>query len=878
MKICHVKAIEGANFFSHHPVICGIVDISQWLGKTTKEVNGFNERLLRVLPSLANHSCSRHKHGGFIERLEEGTFPGHVLEHICIELLALAGENRHYGKTRLYNEEKNEYEVIYEYECKEAGIKAIFLAGAILNKLYFGGEPEVLSSVNKLKRIRSQCMPGPSTQAILNACETRGIPFHRLGNGALYQLGHGRYQRKIQAAMSDTTSCIGVDMASDKQLTRMVLDECLFPVPRGMVVSAEKELLQCFKQINKNVVVKPCRGNQGKGVSINLGTKQELIKAYYHAQKYDSKVIIEEYIAGNNYRLLVIGGKLAAAARRLPPGVIGDGRSTVKELIQLENEHSLRGDGHDNYLSKIVIDPALERELARQGLSLVSVPLAGEKVILRADVNMSTGATAVDVTDRVHPDNIELAVNSSKLLGLDIAGVDMIVEDISKSYREQDGRVIEINAVPGLRMHLLPSEGRARDVGSDIIRMMFPKGNGRVPIISVTGTNGKTTVVRLINNMLQKQKLTVGMTSTEGIFINNKQISSGDHSGPQSAKAILRHPDVQVAVLETARGGILRDGLGYDYADVAVVTNVYEDHLGQHGIETLEDMTKVKSLVAEMVARHSYVVLNADDPQSASLVKNTRGRIIYFSSGLNNRRICKHLAIGGTAIIADGGKIKVCRGTECIPVCSLHHIPMTWAGKAAHHVYNVLAAVAAFYALGYTPDQIRKSVAGFGQVAEDNPGRLEYYDVGDFKVILDYGHNPAGVREIVNTLKQVKHRRMIGCIGIPGDRPDSIVRKLAREAAGGFDFLIIKEDSELRGRKKGEIAGILYDEVLKEKKQPEALAIVLDETEAFHQALDLAMPGDIVVIFYEKADSLRKIIADRQNKNISIAESSGDRL
>lgn len=872
MKILQVKAIEGANFFSYRPVIRGIVDISAWQGKTTKELDGFNERLLNVLPTLANHTCSRRKTGGFIERLEEGTLPGHVLEHVSIELLTLAGENTHYGKTRLYDEAGEKYEIIYEYECKEAAIKAIYLAGELLNSVYRGEKTESLSSVKILRQIRAEWMPGPSTQAVLTACQVRGIPYQRLGNGALYQLGYGRFQRKIQAAMSDATSCIGADIAGDKQVTRILLRESMIPVPQGRIVSTEEEVLSCFRQMGKSVVIKPSQGNQGKGVSIDLNNEQEVLKAYSFAREYDRNVIIEEYIRGNNYRLLVIGGKVAAAARRLPPSVIGNGISDLKELIKQENDNPLRGSGHENFLSKIVIDPLLIRDLHQQGLSLRSIPCKGEKITLRRSINISTGSTAVDITEMLHPDNAELAVYTAKILGLDIAGVDMIIADISKSYRDQDGRVIEVNAAPGLRMHLLPSAGKSKDVGSEIVNMLFPKGNGRIPIISVTGTNGKTTVVRLLSKMLQKQKLTVGMTSTEGIYINDTLLNEGDHSGPQSARTVLRHPDVQVAVLETARGGILRAGLGYDYADVAIVTNVSEDHLGQYGIDNIEDLTKVKSLIAEMVKRNSFVVLNADDPQVARLDKKTRGRVIYFSSRFNNRKICKHLGLGGVAVVADKQKVLLCNGTDSTYICNLNRIPITWGGKAQHNVQNVLAAVAAFYALGYTQDQIRKAVSGFGQDWEDNRGRLEYYELDGFKVILDYGHNPAGVKEVVNTLQQIKHRKMIGCIGLPGDRSESTVKKLAKEAAAGFDVLIIKEDAEYRGRNLGEISGILYEEAIKEGMMPDAISIILNEAEAFQHALHIAMPGDIIVIFYEKAEDLRKIIADRQ-KTMYIANS-----
>jgi len=863
MKIQYVRAIEGINFFSFRPVIRGVIDISNWQGQTTRELGDFNERLVSALPTLASHTCSRGKPGGFMERLEEGTLPGHVLEHVAIELLALAGENARYGKTRLLDENKQEYEVVYEYECREAGLEAFFLAVDILNKLHRGcsvSELNISSATAKLRELRLKNMPGPSCRAILEACSKRGIPVQKLGT-SLYQLGYGRFQRRFQAAMTDNTPCIGVDIAGDKQLTRKVLAGAGIPVPAGKIAETEEEIISIFRKWRQPVVVKPCRGNQGKGVSLDLRNEKEVSAAFRLAEVYDPQVIIEEYVRGNNYRLLVINEKLAAAARKIPPTVIGDGRSNIKQLIAKENDNPLRGFGHDNYLSKITLDSIVVMNLKRQGLSLLSVPAAGERIILRQSANLSTGSTAEDVTDIVHPDNAELAVYAAKVLGLDIAGVDMILDDISKPFHEQNGKIIEINASPGLRMHLLPSRGKHRDIGSEIAKLLFPKGNGRIPIISVTGTNGKTTTVRLISKMLQKQNLTVGMTSSEGIYINDKILLAGDLSGPSSAQVILRHKDVQVAVLETARGGILRAGLGYDYADVAVITNISEDHLGQYGIDDIEDLTKVKSLVAEAVKRHSYVILNADNKHTVDIASKTRGQIIFFSTNFQNRTVCKHIALGGTAVVTNHGKVFILCGGESVFVCHLSKIPLTWGGKALHNVENVLAAVAACWSLGYNAAQIRKSIIGFGKSCLDNKGRLESYEINGVKVVLDYGHNPAGIHEVLKTLKQIKHRQIIGCIGLPGDRSNSTVKNLAREAAAGFDFLYIKEDQDLRGREPGEIAGIIADEARKAGFNPKKIKIILKETEAFTEALAKARQGDIVVVFYEKAEPLRQILA-----------------
>jgi len=868
MKIKQVRAMEGANFFSYQPVIRGVIDISDWQGKTTKELEGFNDRLLYSLPGLYSHFCSLGREGGFVERLKEGTLPGHVLEHVAIELLSMAAEQTRYGKTRLLDKKRSEYEVVYQYECKEAATAAFYKAVEAVNQLRENQIPDINSMVEDLQKIRKKYLPGPSTKTILDACRSRGIPIQQI-SGSLYQLGYGRFQRRIQAAMTDKTSCISVDIAGDKQLTRKILADSGIPVPHGKVVCSEEEILEIFRSWKQSLVVKPCNGNQGKGVSLDLNNEKEVLTAFRLAQDYDSRVIIEEYVSGRNFRLLVIGNKMAAAAEKIPPTVVGNGRASIKELVEEENRNPMRGDGHENYLTKISLDPVAIMDLFRQKMTVTSVPKAGQKVMLRQSANLSTGSSAIDLTDYVHPDNARLAVAAVKILGLDIAGVDLIMDDISRSWKNQNGRIIEVNSSPGLRMHLMTNEGTQNiNIGRELVKTLFPQGNGRIPVISVTGTNGKTTTVRLISKILQKQNLIVGMTSTEGIYINDEMLIQGDLSGPQSARTVLAHKDVQVAVLETARGGILRSGLGYDYADVAIVTNISEDHLGQYGIDDIQDLTKVKSLVAEMVQKQSHVILNADDACVAAVAEKTKGRIIYFSTEAQNRTVCNYLALGGSAVVAERGKIMILNGPVSSFVCHLSKIPLTWGGKALHNVQNVLAAVAACHALGYSANQIKKAITGFGQDGMDNQGRLEYYDLNGVKAVLDYGHNPSGIKEIIKTLKQIRHRRIIACIGLPGDRSDDTVNKFAREAAAGFDFLYIKEDWDLRGRESGEVAALIYRQVIAAGFSKSKVKVVLKEEEAFREALREAKKGDIVVAFYEKAEPLREIINKSGNSNI----------
>ncbi|HUX46810.1 MAG TPA: Mur ligase family protein, partial [Desulfosporosinus sp.] len=498
----------------------------------------------------------------------------------------------------------------------------------------------------------------------------------------------------------------------------------------------------------------------------------------------------------------------------------------------------------------------------------------GEVVYLRDSANLSTGGIAEDVTDRVHPDNVDLVVYASKLIGLDVAGIDLVIEDIEESYRKKNGHIIEVNAAPGIRMHHFPSVGKARDVGKAIVEQVFPSGNGRIPIVAITGTNGKTTTTRMISKILTDQQLLVGMSSTEGIYINRKLWVKGDMTGPESARTVLRHPDVQVAVLETARGGILRAGLGYEYADVAVITNVSNDHLGQYGIETLEDIAHVKSLVAEVVKPHSYVVLNADDPQVVLMAKRTKGRVIYFSTEKNNICVRKHLGIGGTAVFVRRGTILLCQGSRSYRICTVKQIPVTWNGLAKHNIYNVLASVAAGWALGLSAAAIQNSLQNFSSDAEHNHGRLNLYELNGVRVFVDYGHNAAGIREVAKTLKQFKCGSLVGCITVPGDRLDESVREVGRIAAQGFKRLIIREDSDLRGRLPGEIAQLLYDEAVRCGMNPNNIEVVLSEIEAFKRGLDSCVSGDTFVMFYEHIEPIEEEIRLRMEFQKALSSES----
>lgn len=863
MEIREIQAIEGANAYSYRPIIRAIVDLQEWTERFSNELEDFRKRLVENLPTLADHYCSRGKRGGFLERLQEGTLIGHVIEHVTIELLTQAGQTIKYGKTMAILEEPGCYEIIFNYEAKEGAVEgfkqAFFCVKALLNQEPF----DVVQAVNRIIKVMADYKLGVSTQVIVEACQERGIPVHRLNEGSLLQLGYGRYQRRIQATITGATSSIGVDIACNKEMTKKILGDGGVPVPWGHIVSTEEEAVEAFLDMETAVVIKPLHGNQGKGVTLQIRSEAEVRAAFKVAQTYGDWVIVEEYIEGQHYRLLVVGERLIAASKRIPAHVIGDGLLTISELVAQTNEDPLRGEDHEKALTKLRIDPVVLLTLTQRGLKLTSVPGQGEVVYLRDSANLSTGGIAEDVTDRVHPDNVDLAVYASKLIGLDVAGIDLVIEDIEESYRTKNGHIIEVNAAPGIRMHHFPSVGKARNVGKAIVEQVLPSGNGRIPIVAITGTNGKTTTTRMISKILTDQQLLVGMASTDGIYINQKLWVKGDMTGPESARTVLRHPDVQVAVLETARGGILRAGLGYEYADVAVITNVSNDHLGQYGIETLEDIAHVKSLVAEVVKPHSYVVLNADDPLVVQMAKRTKGRVIYFSTEKDNICVRKHLGIGGTAVFVRRGTILLCQGSRSYRICSVKQIPVTWNGLAKHNIHNVLASVAAGWALGLSAVAIRNSLQNFSSDAEHNRGRLNLYELNGVRVFVDYGHNAAGIREVAKTLKQFKCGSLVGCITVPGDRPDDSVREVGRIAALGFNRLVIREDTDLRGRLPGEIAQLLYDEAVLSGMNPNKIEVILSEVEAFRRGLDSCVAGDTFVMFYEHLEPIEEEIRQR---------------
>ncbi|MCG0275052.1 MAG: cyanophycin synthetase [Thermosediminibacteraceae bacterium] len=860
MKIIDIRALEGPNIYSSKPVIRMLVDVGDLEDTATKDIEGFNRRLLEKLPGLASHHCCFDKPGGFLIRLEEGTYFPHVIEHVALELLNLLGQDVKFGRARWL--EKTTYNIVFGYKGKFAALEAGKLAVRLVEALVQGKDVDLQKELSRIERYSAEKELGPSTAAIEQEARSRGIPVTRIGDGSLLILGYGAFQKRVEATITSETSCVAVDIACDKTLTKKMLSLAGIPVPEGTVVYTEEEAIRAAEELEYPVVVKPVDGNQGMGVSLNLKNAEEVAEAFRIASEYSPRVLVERYIRGRHYRLLVVGKRFVCAAERIPAHVVGDGVHSIRELIEKVNSDPMRGEKHEKPLTKIKIDPIVMRVLARQGYTLDTVPKRGEIVFLRENCNLSTGGTAVDVTDLVCPENKLLAERAAAMVGLDVAGIDITTEDISKPLVESGGAVIEVNAAPGIRMHLYPSAGEPRPAAKAIVDMLFPESPQRFPIVAVTGTNGKTTTVRMIASILSDYGFKVGMSCTDGVYIGGLRVKKGDCSGPESAKMVLLDPSVEAAVLEIARGGLIRGGLAYERADVGIITNITGDHLGQDGVRTLEDLIFVKSLVAEQVKPEGYAVLNADDITSVEVRKRVKSNVIFFSLQEDNLMLRKHLAEGGRGVYVKDGVIFFHEGEKILSLMKVTDIPAAMNGKAKHNVQNALAAAAAGWALGVPSEIIRKALSSFCCDEKINPGRLNIIDAGHIRIILDYGHNPAAVEATIATAKAMNAARIVGVIASPGDRMDEAIVKLGQVAGKGFQRIVIKEDEDLRGRKPGEVASLLMQGALSAGLKKEQIDVILKESEAIAFAVENAQEGDLIVIFYENYETAMKAIRE----------------
>jgi cyanophycin synthetase len=871
VKIESIKTIKGANVYSHQPVILMRFDPENLSGKRTREISGFNERLLELFPNLKAHFCNRGHAGGFVERLAEGTHFNHVVEHIAAEILAQAGFAER-DKKICNGDEKNDSLAVLETTVVETTRYVLPAAAEITEAIIKEKAFSIEEKITEAKIIAADTELGPSAAAIVEAAERRDIPWTRENEYSLVQLGYGKNLRYAQSAVTDATSVIGTDLVGDKNLTKQRLEKFSIPVPFGETVRAEAEAVKAFGEIGAPVVVKPLDGRQGKGVSLNLKTADDVITAFHTAREFSSKVLIEEQFEGKNYRVLVVGGKMVAASERLPCNVTGDGQHSISELIEIENKNPLRGEGHEKPLTKIKLTPILTASIENNGWKLTDIPGNGEQVMLCGGMNLSTGGTAKDVTDEVHQSVKTLCERAARIVNLDICGVDLVLEDISAPVPKTKGGIIEINTAPGLRMHRFPSEGKPRDVGGAIIEMLYPNGApARIPIISVTGTNGKTTVTRMISHILTSSGINTGMTTTDGIYLCGEKIARGDTTGPISAKTILGDRAVEVAVLETARGGIVRRGLGFDWSDIGVITNISEDHIGQDGIESVGDLINIKALTAERVRPGGTLVINADDPNSLQVLEREKVRevpktIVYFSLDEKNPRVRDHLSRNGLAYFVRNGRVIQAKGEERKLIISTNSIPATMNGLAEFQIANALAAIAASLALGLPVGHIN-CLQTF-QNETNNPGRNNLYRVGAGYALIDYGHNPHAFAAICRMASLWRGKNVTGIIGVPGDRADRLVEEAGRVAAKGFHRIIIKEDKDLRGRGKGEIARLLC-ETVKREAPDRRCEIVLDEIEALKNVLFELNETEVVVIFYDKLDPVLKILEEYEAEPVA---------
>ena len=871
MKIIKIQALRGPNIWSirRKKLIQMRLDLEEMEQFPTNKIEGFRERIETMFPSLIEHRCSEGCRGGFFSRVERGTWMGHVIEHIALEIQSLAGMETGFGRTR-ETKTLGTYNVVFSYTEENVGLFAAESSVAIAEALIAGTDYDLNADLQKMREIRERVRLGPSTGSIVEEAVSRDIPWIRLGTNSLVQLGYGINQMRFQATITCKTSSIAVDIACNKELTKKMLDMASIPVASGSICVNEDDLAETIKKIGYPIVLKPLDGNHGKGASINVTNWEDAVSGLAFAKEYSKRIIVEKFITGFDYRILVIDNKLVAAAKRVPAHVVGDGTATIQELITTTNLDPRRGYGHENVLTQIDVDRDTEDLLEKLGYTLATIPKIDEIVFLKSTANLSTGGTSVDVTDMMHPENIFLAERISRVIGLDVCGVDIMAENLTQPLKENGGVILEVNAAPGFRMHLAPSEGLPRNVAAPVIDMLYPPGKScRIPIIAVTGTNGKTTTTRLLAHIVKNNGFKVGFTTSDGIYIQNHMMEKGDTTGPLSAEYILKDPTVEFAVLETARGGILRSGLGFSLCDIGVITNIQEDHLGLNDIHTLDDLARVKATVVKSIKKNGWAVLNGDDEHCIKIGQDLNCNVAYFSLSEDNEFIKKLCAEGKTVAVYENGYITIKKGEWKIRIERASHVPLTLGGKAKFMIANVLAATLASYLWGFKTEDISLSLQTFIPSAAQTPGRMNIFEFKKFKVLIDFAHNASGYAGVEDYLQSVQATKKIGIIAGVGDRRDEDIKECAKIAGRMFDHIIIRQEKHLRGRTEAEINKLLL-EGISESGRPVTHEIIPKEVEAIKHAINSAEEGSFITALSDVVTNAIEIVQeylDKENEN-----------
>ena len=853
MEILEIRTLRGPNYWSGYwkKLIIMRLDIGDYEDRPSDKIDGFYGRMNEVLPSLLTHGCSYGEEGGFLRRVQEGTWAGHIIEHFALELQTLAGMDTGYGRTRETGE-RGIYNVVFSYHEEEVGRYA---ARASV-RLFLGlaeGKPtdeikaEVADDIQRMREVREEVRFGPSTGSLVEEAETRGIPYIRLNDQSLVQLGYGVHQKRIQATTTANTNMIAVDIAGNKHATKTLLGDMGVPVPKGYRIRHEEDLEETLERVGFPVVIKPLDGNHGKGATVGVKSMEEAHVAWEKAKEYSRWVIVEKQLVGADFRALVVNNRLIAVAKRVPAHVVGDGKQTIQELVDETNADPRRGYGHENVLTEIDIDSQSLRCIRNAGYELESVLPKGEVLYLKTTANISTGGTAIDVTDEVHPENVFLFERIARIIGLDVAGVDIIADNVSEPLHENGGGIIEVNAAPGFRMHLAPSEGIGRNVAEHVIDMLFPPGaQSRIPIFAITGTNGKTTTTRLIAHILKGTGRTVGFTTTDGTYIQNQQIVRGDNTGPVSAQLVLKDPTVDVAVLETARGGIIRSGLGFDHCDIGVVLNVAADHLGMKDVNTLEDLARVKSVVPRAVGKGGFAVLNAEDPLVYKMKELVDGKVVCFSMDENNPTIKRRAERGRVSCVYENGYVTILKGKWKVRVEKATNIPLTYGGRAEFMIQNVLAATLACFVHGVSIEDIRVGLTTFNAGTAQTPGRLNFTEVGHVTVLMDYAHNPAGFQGLTKFISRLPNKYRTVVMNVPGDRRDEDIREMGEIAGANFDRIVIRAGNYLRGREAADIAALIQEGIARSEGEPQ-VRVIPESRDAIHHAIKNGRKGELVV-------------------------------